>query len=342
MLPKTIIKKVIEFDSPPRLGFDFLDGSVRDFKHVELKNPRKEEYLWQTPDYFAHLYPQYKDFQGHLHLDEYNNLWGRMWHDTTGGGEVLEGGLASWDDLDSYVVPNIDDEERFSNAWTSVEPYKDRFIFGPLPGCTFAIIRNIRKMENFLEDLILEEENVLKLQDMVLQKVLNMVEIYGSLGFVDGLFFCEDWGTQDRLLISPTLWRKIFKPAYTKLVNTAHKNNLKVVMHSCGYIYEILDDLVEIGVDVLQLDQPTLMGMETLAEKIAGKATLYSPVDIQRVLPTADKEIIEKSAEDMVRLFHKNGGLIVKDYGDYNTLHIEDKWADWGRKKFFEIGYFNK
>lgn len=338
MNSKTVIKKVLEFDNPDRIGIDFLDGSFRDMKHVELSIPKKEEHTWQKPEYFKSRYPQYIDFDGFLHLDEYNNLWGRMTHDTTGGGEVLEGALESWDDLGSYKIPDIDDEKRFAKAHLSVEPYKERFILGALPGCTFAIMRNIRKMENFLEDVILEEENVLKLQDMVTDKLVNMVDLYGSMKCVDGIFFCEDWGTQDRLLISPNMWRKIFKPAYKRVCKTARANNLKVLMHSCGYIYEIIDDLLDAGVDALQLDQPTLMGMERLAEKISGKATLYSPVDIQAILPTGNKQLIEQSAQQMVDLFHKNGGLIAKDYGDYNTLRVKDEWAGWARSKFFEIG----
>jgi hypothetical protein len=338
MISKTIVKKVLEFDNPERIGYDFLDGSIRDIKYVELNIPKKEEHKWQKPEFFADKYPKYKNFEGYLHLDEYNNLWGKMWHDTTGGGEVLEGGLESWEDLSSYKIPNIDDETRFKDAHLSVEPYKERFILGPLPGCTFAIMRNIRKMEVFLEDLILEEENVLKLQDMVINKLVNMVDLYGSMKCVDGIFFCEDWGTQDRLLVSPAMWNKIFKPAYVKLCKAAHRNNLKVLMHSCGFIYEILDDLLDAGVDAFQLDQPTLMGIERLAEKINLKATLYSPVDIQAVLPTGNKQLIEKSADQMVDLFHKKGGLMVKDYGDYNTLHIKDEWAGWARNRFFEIG----
>ena len=341
MISKTVIKKVLEFDNPGRIGFDFFDGSFRDFKYVELNIPVKEHNKWQKPAYFADMYPEYRDFDGTLRLDEYGNLWGRMAHDTTGGGEVLEGALKSWEDLDSYKLPDIDDEKRFFNAHLSVEPYKERFILGPIPGCTFAIMRNIRKMEYFLEDLILEEDNVLKLQDMVITKLVNMVDMFGAMKCVNGIFFCEDWGIQDRLLVSPVMWRKIFKPAYVKLCNAAHRNNLKVFMHSCGYIYEILDDLMEAGVDAFQLDQPTLMGIERLAEKIGGKATLFSPVDIQAILPTGNRQLIRDSATQMVDLFYKNGGLIVKDYGDYNTLRIKDEWAGWARERFFEIGGFD-
>ena len=339
MISKTVIKKVLEFDNPGRIGYDFLDGSLRDFKFVELNIPVKEHNKWQKPAYFADMYPEYKDFDGTLRLGEYGNLWGRMAHDTTGGErsgrcfEILGGS--------GFISCRILMMKRFFNAHLSVEPYKERFILGPIPGCTFAIMRNIRKMEYFLEDLVLEEDNVLKLQDMVITKLVNMVDMFGAMKCVDGIFFCEDWGIQDRLLVSPAMWREIFKPAFVKLCTAARRNNLKVLMHSCGYIYEILDDLLEVGIDAFQLDQPTLMGIERLAEKIGGKATLFSPVDIQAILPTGNRQLIRDSATQMVDLFYKNGGLIAKDYGDYNTLRIKDEWAGWARERFFEIGGFD-
>jgi len=66
--------------------------------------------------------------------------------------------------------------------------------------------------------------------------------------------FCEDWGTQDRLLVSPTMWAHAVQAFYKALVDRAHSQNLRVIMHSCGYIYDIIEDLIEVGIDCLQLD----------------------------------------------------------------------------------------
>ena len=244
--------------------------------------------------------------------------------------------------LDSFEMPPIDDKSRYDHIPDKISKYPDKFRIASLPGMPFAIMRKLRKMENFLADVILEQENVMKLSGIVEEKLCNMIDIYASFD-IDGIFFCEDWGTQDRLLISPDLWRKLFKPAYEKICKLAHEHNMFVFMHSCGYIYEILEDLIEAGIDVFQFDQPTLMGMDRISEIFRGRATLFSSVDIQKFLPTGDKELIEKNARDLVEMFFvKGGGFIARDYGDYPTIQVKPEWAQWMRDEFYKVGGYYK
>jgi len=337
MTPKEAIRRVIEFDNAKRIGYDFQYGNYSDFYGTNLRMKKGPELEWQKPLFFIEKYPQYEKFDGFLKKDEFGNLWGKMSHDLTGGGEVLIGALDTWDALDSYVLPDYDNSNRYTHLVEEIENNKDQFLSGWIMGFPFAHMRKLRKMENFLVDLILEKENVIKLRDRMTNMISGMIDNYGQLG-ADAIFFCEDWGVQDRLLISPDLWREIFKPAYVTLCKRAKKYNMKVLMHSCGFIFEILEDLIEVGVDAFQLDQPNLMGLENLADVIGNKATLYSSADIQTVLPTGDRKLIEDNTEKMVKLFHKNGGLIAKDYGDYRTINVANQSANWMRNKFFELG----
>ncbi|MFO7637074.1 MAG: uroporphyrinogen decarboxylase family protein [Clostridia bacterium] len=337
MTPKEIIRKVVGFDSPPRIGHSYSYGHHADIVGANFRTDEKEEYQWQNPSFFADAYPGYADFNGFLKKDAFGNLWGKMWHDATGGGETLEGVLSSWDQLDDYAFPDWDNPERYLHLEEEIARNRDKYVTGWLVGFPFAITRNMRKLEIFLMDLILERERIDKLHEKCVCMLEGMIDNYGRLG-VDAVFFCEDWGTQDRLLISPAMWRDIYKPIFKRLCGRAHRHGMKVFMHSCGYIYEILDDLIESGVDVLQLDQPGLMGLDRLAEKIAGRATLFSSCDIQRVLPTGDKALIEEHARQLVEKFHRNGGFIAKDYGDYRTIQVEQEWAGWMRSAFARYG----
>jgi hypothetical protein len=100
-------------------------------------------------------------------------------------------------------------------------------------------------------------------------------------------------------------------------------------MHSCGKNWDILPDLLEIGVDVFQFDQPTIYDMPELSELLKkNKAALYSPIDIQKILPSGDRTLIEKSAKDMFDAF--KGGLIFKNYLDLPGIGVKEEWDDWG------------
>ena len=127
--------------------------------------------------------------------------------------------------------------------------------------------------------------------------------------------------------VDAELARRILRAA-RQLTGAAHECGMKVFMHSCGYNWELLDDLIDAGIDCFQFDQPAVYDMPALAEKLRErKVALWSPVDIQKILPTGDRDFIEAEAEKMVRLF--DGFLILKNYGDLHGIGVEPEWDMW-------------
>ena len=142
----------------------------------------------------------------------------------------------------------------------------------------------------------------------------------------------DDWGTQDRTFISPESFRTLFKPAYKKVADAAHEAGMKVFLHSCGYIYDFIEDFIDAGIDVFQFDQPDAYPAEVLAGEFAHRVSFHSPVDIQKVLPTGDRELIESRARAMCDLFREaGGGWIAKDYPTYRDIGVEGEWAKWAQ-----------
>jgi len=173
---------------------------------------------------------------------------------------------------------------------------------------------------------------------MVTSLLERVIVQYANAG-ADGVFFCEDWGVQDRLLISPKLWREIFKPLFRRLCGVAHAHGLHVLMHSCGNDRDILDDLAEVGVNCFQFDQPAVYGVEWLGTKLKElNVCLYAPVDIQQVMPTGDRELIESHARLMVELFGRGAGLIAKNYGDLAGIGVKPEWDQWAYEEFLRSG----
>jgi uroporphyrinogen decarboxylase len=145
---------------------------------------------------------------------------------------------------------------------------------------------------------------------------LVAIEKYASAG-VDGLMFCDDWGLQNRLMISPEKWREFWKPCYARVWGAAHEAGMLTFLHSCGYITDILDDLIEAGLDVIQMDQQENMGLERLSEGWAGRITFYCPVDIQKTMCYGSLDEIRAYCRKLVRFLGRpEGGFIPKWYGD--------------------------
>ena len=103
---------------------------------------------------------------------------------------------------------------------------------------------------------------------------------------------------------------------------------MKVFLHSCGQNWAIVPDLLDVGVDVFQFDQPTLYDMPKLAATLRERrAALCSPVDIQKILPTGDRAVIEAGAREMYDIFE--GGLICKNYLDLPGIGVRPEWDQW-------------
>ena len=136
-----------------------------------------------------------------LQTDEWGNLWCRVRE--VGGGEVVHGAIEDdWALLDHYVWPDLDAAERYVDAAAVFAANPDRYRLGSLPGFPFAIARYMRRMEVFLADILLEPEQATRLLQNVTDLLERCIQRYAEIG-ADGVFFCEDWGTQDRLLVSP-------------------------------------------------------------------------------------------------------------------------------------------
>ncbi|MFO7636543.1 MAG: uroporphyrinogen decarboxylase family protein [Clostridia bacterium] len=341
MQSREIIGKVLSYGHPPRIGWGLKDPRYNDFTGDGTDNLEDFDYAWHPSREFEDFYPILKGFKGYARHDEFGNLWGKVETDPSVMGEVLKGAMDDWDQLDSYRLPDFTSADRYRSAEKSIRDNPGKYRIGYLPGFPFSIMRKIRKMEYFLSDLILEKDNVMALNSRVLGMLSDMISHFGEMG-MDAVMFCEDWGTQHSLLISPGLWREIFKPGFAILCTHAKEYGMKIFMHSCGYIYEILDDLIEVGIDVFQFDQPTLMGMEKVAEKFKkGKVTLFASCDIQRILPSGDKELIQHHARELIRLFASGGGgFIARDYGDYPTIQVSGHSVRWMHEVFVKEGVF--
>lgn len=127
---------------------------------------------------------------------------------------------------------------------------------------------------------------------------------------IDALYIMDDWGSQQNLLINPSLWRKIFKPMYKEYAEIAHNAGKKIFMHSDGNILKIIPDLIDIGIDAIN-SQVACMGIENL-KKFSGKITFWGEIDRQNILPYGSLDDVDREVSSMVSKLWKNGGIIAQ------------------------------
>ncbi len=326
MTPKEIIYANLEHNNPERPGLTFSGNRINDMIYAGLAE--------------SEIYKPKRWIKGNIEYfdDEWGNIWFRV-VDLGAGGEIYEPAIKDWRQLDRLELPDYDNPKRYERIREYFSKPTDKFKMFSMPGWIFASSRYLRKMEIYFTDLIEYRDEINKLHDMITDLFVRVIHKAGECG-AEGIFYCEDMGTQDRLLMSPAMWRDIFKPHYLRLTSAAHEHGMKVFMHSCGYNWELIDDLVSAGVDCFQFDQPAAYDMPALAEKFKKlKVALWSPVDIQKILPTGDRELIESSATEMVNLFR--GFLITKDYGDLHGIGVKPEWDMWAYNAILKASGIN-
>jgi len=327
MTSREIVQRVIDFENPERIGLTFSgEGRINDLVSASCKRR-------------GYASPASVRIEGNMEV--YEDEWGNTWHRVAGmskGGEVRDPVLKEWKDLDTLELPDYGDPSRYEPARETFAKHPDKFHLGGLPGFPFSIMRYMRKMEVFLEDVLLYRAEVEELQRRVVALLKTAVSNLAGAG-ADAVFFCEDWGTQERLLVSPALWRDLFKPGFQDIVGHAADCGVSVWMHSCGCVTSIIEDLIEVGIKALQFDQPGLHGIEDLSNNFGGRVTFWCPVDIQTTLQTGDRDAIRAEAKRLCeKLGGFGGGFIAKNYGDLHGIGVDPEWDQWAYEAFVEFG----
>ena len=181
-------------------------------------------------------------------------------------------------------------------------------------GC-FDFARFMRGTEEFFMDLAYEPRKAEVLLDKVNELAIEFFRrcMDKVKGLVDGVYLGDDFGTQQGMAISPEMWRKYIKPRYKKLISIIKSNDLKYCHHSCGGVFPVIPDMIEIGVDVLNPVQPLAKGMEPeiLGEKFGKDIAFYGGIDEQRTLPGGTAEDVKNEVLQRMKTLGRYNGYIV-------------------------------
>lgn len=168
----------------------------------------------------------------------------------------------------------------------------------------------IRGFENFYTDLLLEPDFANALLDMLLERQLELLDMLVTLP-CDAIMFTDDFGDQRGVAIGPELWRKFVKTRLAKLYARVHAAGKKVFHHSCGNVFDIIPDLIEIGLDVLQSVQPEAMDVYAIKKHYGQNVTLWGAVGTQRLLPLGTPGEIRQEVRRLKQELGKGGGYIL-------------------------------
>jgi len=256
-------------------------------------------------------------------VDEWGCTWVRS--EVANMGQVKGHPLPDLDRMADFAWPDPNDPKFYHGMDQRFEGAEGKYVTVGLFMLLFERMHTLHGFEQTLADLYLDRARIAELADRIVDFDLGIIANVSRRfpGAIHGFRFTDDWGTERALFIQPGLWDEFFKPRYRRIFDAAHEAGWHVWMHSCGKVNAIIDSLIEIGVDVINLQQPRALGIEDVGRRFRGRVCFESLCDIQHTLPMGGPEDIR--AEARLLLEHwatADGGFVLSDYGDGAAIGV--------------------
>jgi len=180
----------------------------------------------------------------------------------------------------------------------------------------FETSQKLRGYEALACDLLIEREFVTALYDRLLdlQKRYFKNYIENVAQYAQIICYADDLGMQEKLQISPATYREVIKPYHKQIFDYIHSlADIKILLHCCGAISDIIGDLIEIGVDILNPVQTRAVGMEPqyLKREFGDKIVFWGGVDIQKLLPYGTVDEVKEETRKLINELGQKGGFVL-------------------------------
>lgn len=172
----------------------------------------------------------------------------------------------------------------------------------------FEKLHALRPFDEVLMDLFTNNESLFAFLDKMVEYWLSVIDYYAEVG-TDVYVFGDDWGTQNSPMIAPEMFTESYKPLYKKLFNRVKEHGGLPFLHCCGYMGDILDDFIDLGVRGLWPQLNIYDNDQEFLEKLqANKIAMYLHPDRQRLMPLGTPKEIEAYVARLAERHHKLGG----------------------------------
>jgi uroporphyrinogen decarboxylase len=241
---------------------------------------------------------------------------GTSWRDEWGVGWVAKG-LGHFADkhplqedfglLETYRFPDPLRPDRFEEDDRKLKDRGDRYVEAHVWFTVFERYWLLRGFQNALTDPYLESRRFSRLQGRIMEIDLALIDLWIQRK-ADAIFFSDDWGSQEELLMDPRDWRRYYRPVYAKLFQRVRDGGAHVWMHSCGNVSAIIPDLIDMGLNVLHPVQPQAMDVDALAKEYGGKVCFCGGADVQGTLIRGTPAEIKAEIHHLIEIFGSFGG----------------------------------
>lgn len=224
-------------------------------------------------------------------------------------------------EIKDYPWPDMDDPSRVAHvaAEAAALAAANHHAIMATPWLLFPLERAfaMQGMDRFLMNLALHpkfaEVLLWKIQSLCKTLMGHFLEELGDN--VDIIKIGDDLGTQQSLLMSPDMYRKVLKPIHADYISfIKQRTDAKLFFHTDGDVFPLIDDFIEMGVDILnpiQTSAGQMADLETLKSRYGEELTFCGAIDTQRILPHGSPEQVRDEVRRVIDIMAPGGGYMV-------------------------------
>ena len=306
MIKREVVRLVLEGKRPPyvpwSLGFtkEARDKLAQHYGQEDLEDPLQNHFV-KLGDDFGFFTP----LDNHCFQDVFGVVWDRTIDKDIGN---VTGCVLDEPTLDGYQFPDPLDDRFFQRAPGLIQRYPDRFRVYQIGFSLYERAWTLRGIENLLIDFYDHPDFVRQLFRAIAD--YNIAQVRGALEFeIDAVYFGDDWGQQHGLQMGYPLWREFIYPELKRMYRTVREAGKFVMIHSCGDVDELFDDLIEIGLNCFNPFQPEVMDVWQLLPKHRGRLAFHGGLSTQRTLPFGTVDQVRQETRRLLEL-GRDGGYI--------------------------------
>ena len=237
--------------------------------------------------------------------DRFGAIWNRTVDKDIG---VVEGHVLPNPELGKYEFPDPTDSKHFAAIPAKIAAHSDRFRIFDVGFSLYERAWILRGMENLLMDFMANPDFAHELLDAIAD--YNVAHIKEALKYdFDAIGFGDDWGSETGLQMGPQIWHEFIFPQLKRMYSVVQESGRYVIIHSCGKVDELFDDLVEIGLDCFNPFQPEVMDVFSLMKEYKGRLAFNGGLSVQQTLPYGSIDDVRKETSRLLEA-GKSGGYI--------------------------------
>jgi uroporphyrinogen decarboxylase len=282
MTKREVVRDVLEGRRPPYVPWQIsLTEEARGKLAAHLGEDAVETFL---DNHFLDLGSAIGFFDD-LGENRFRDAFGVVWDRTVDRdiGQVVNQVLTR-PSLDELVLPDPLDGRFFDGIDERIAARPDRFRIFSIGFSLFERAWTLRGMENLLIDLIDHPAFVHDLLAAIAD--YDIAQARAALEYdIDAVYFGDDWGQQQGLIMGPRCWTEFIRPQLERMYAAVRDSGRYVIIHSCGDVNELFDDLIALGVGCFNPFQPEVMDVAALLERYRGRLAFHGGLSTQRTLP---------------------------------------------------------